>query len=54
MVMGAGARARMATEPAASTGEGDVGERGLVSTGIGQPADQLLTHPPRPRKKKRR
>ena len=53
MVMGAGARARMATETVGSTGEDD-GERGLVSTTIGQPADQLLTHPPRPRKKKRR
>ena len=53
MVMGAGARARMATETVGSTGDDD-GERGLVSTTIGQPADQLLTHPPRPRKKKRR
>jgi preprotein translocase subunit SecF len=52
MVMGAGARARMATEPTVSTGED--GERATVSAGIGQPADQLLTHPPRPRKKKRR
>ena len=52
MVMGAGARARMATETVGPTGSD--GERGLVSTTIGQPADQLLTHPPRPRKKKRR
>ncbi len=51
MVMGAGARARVVSESAA-TGDGD--ERELVSSGIGQPTDRLLSHPPRPRKKKRR
>jgi preprotein translocase subunit SecF len=59
MVMGAGVRAARViaeTSAAASDDEGADGE--LVSTGVAQqaaqPADRLLTHPPRPRKKKRR
>jgi preprotein translocase subunit SecF len=60
MVMGSGVRAaRIAAEANAVSG-GDGGDGGadtdgeLVSTGVGQePADRLLTHPPRPRKKKR-
>lgn len=55
MVMGAGVRAArvIAETNAASTGDGATdGE--LVATAVGQPADRLLTHPPRPRKKKRR
>jgi preprotein translocase subunit SecF len=52
MVMGAGARAHVVSEGDDPSVDGDQGERELVS--IGQPADRLLTHPPRPRKKKRR
>jgi preprotein translocase subunit SecF len=52
MVMGAGARAHVAPDADSVSVDGEDGERELVS--IGQPADQLLTHPPRPRKKKRR
>jgi preprotein translocase subunit SecF len=54
MVMGGGARARVVPDAASGSDDGEAGERELVSSGIGQPADQLLTHPPRPRKKKRR
>ena len=52
MVMGAGARAHVVADADDASIDGDTGERVLVS--IGQPTDQLLTHPPRPRKKKRR
>ncbi len=53
MVMGAGARARVVAEPTAD-GDDDGAERELVASGIGQSTDRLLSHPPRPRKKKRR
>ncbi len=52
MVMGAGARAHIVADADGTSVESENGERVLVS--IGQPTDQLLTHPPRPRKKKRR
>ena len=62
-VMGAGVTGRVG-EDADGDGDGDddivtVGEAAakeqqLVASGVTQPADRLLTHPPRPRKKKRR
>ncbi len=60
--MGSGVTGRVredAAPPAATDGEtgGGVGggdDRELVGTAVAQPADRLLTHPPRPRKKKRR
>jgi preprotein translocase subunit SecF len=57
-VMGSGVTGRVrddATSPEATDGEIDGGDgRELVGTAVAQPADRLLTHPPRPRKKKRR
>ncbi len=55
MVMGAGVRAaRVIAETSAASSDDDSADGELVSTGVSQPADRLLTHPPRPRKKKRR
>jgi preprotein translocase subunit SecF len=56
-VMGAGITGRLREDGSTSTDGGDEAEgddRELVGTGVAQPADRLLTHPPRPRKKKRR
>jgi preprotein translocase subunit SecF len=58
-VMGSGVTGRVrddGTSPDATDGDpdGDGGDRELVGTAVAQPADRLLTHPPRPRKKKRR
>jgi preprotein translocase subunit SecF len=61
-VMGAGATGRSAgdaklVDVVDHAGDGhDTGddERPLVASSVTQPADRLLTHPPRPRKKKRR
>jgi preprotein translocase subunit SecF len=59
-VMGAGVTGRGAGDEKLDAPVGDDGEeidedpRELVGTVITQPADRLLTHPPRPRKKKRR
>jgi preprotein translocase subunit SecF len=55
-VMGAGVTSR-AGEVVSDEADGvrdDPGDRVLVGTAVAQPADKLLTHPPRPRKKKRR
>jgi preprotein translocase subunit SecF len=58
-VMGAGVTGRVGEgddddgEPE-RIGEAAAKEQQLVSSGVTQPADRLLTHPPRPRKKKRR
>ncbi len=55
-VMGAGVTGRVLSSddlrPEGDTDEPESGE--LVATGATSPADRLLTHPPRPRKKKRR
>jgi hypothetical protein len=41
--------------PRDGDGTGDAeAEQVLVGSAVAQPADRLLTHPPRPRKKKRR
>jgi preprotein translocase subunit SecF len=59
-VMGSGVTGRVRDDgaPPATTdgdsGSGDDGDKQLVGTAVAQPADRLLTHPPRPRKKKRR
>ena len=57
-VMGAGVTGRVAGDEKLAAGlddDDDVGApRELVGTTVAQPADRLLTHPPRPRKKKRR
>jgi preprotein translocase subunit SecF len=55
-VMGAGITGRVG-EPRPSADEPNdsaVDDRELVASAVAQPADRLLTHPPRPRKKKRR
>jgi preprotein translocase subunit SecF len=59
-VMGSGVTGRVRsdgssvgdTDEETDSGGGD--DRELVGTAVAQPADRLLTHPPRPRKKKRR
>jgi preprotein translocase subunit SecF len=55
-VMGAGVTGRVLSSddlrPEGADDEEQPGE--LVTTGAATPADRLLTHPPRPRKKKRR
>jgi len=53
-VMGAGVTGRVLGADASSTPEDEQAEGELVVSGVAQPADRLLTHPPRPRKKKRR
>ena len=57
-VMGAGVTGRALGDGKLVTTDDPDGERGddreLVASGVAQPADRLLTHPPRPRKKKRR
>jgi preprotein translocase subunit SecF len=57
-VMGSGVTGRVREDGPSSDatdGETDGGDdRELVGTAVAQPADRLLTHPPRPRKKKRR
>jgi preprotein translocase subunit SecF len=56
-VMGSGVTGRVrddGTAREAGDPDGDGGDRELVGTAVAQPADRLLTHPPRPRKKKRR
>jgi preprotein translocase subunit SecF len=55
-VMGAGVTGRVGDQRVSSdepTVDAD-DDRELVSSTVAQPADRLLTHPPRPRKKKRR
>jgi len=55
MVMGAGVRAaRVIAETSAASSADEAADGELVTSGASQPADRLLTHPPRPRKKKRR
>jgi preprotein translocase subunit SecF len=59
-VMGSGVTGRVRDDGApiettdGDAGSGDDGDKQLVGTAVAQPADRLLTHPPRPRKKKRR
>jgi preprotein translocase subunit SecF len=57
-VMGAGVTGRALGDgklvAPADSDTPDDDERELVGTAVAQPADRLLTHPPRPRKKKRR
>lgn len=55
-VMGAGVTGRAGDQRASSDEPHDDADDGreLVGSAIAQPADRLLTHPPRPRKKKRR
>jgi preprotein translocase subunit SecF len=59
-VMGSGVTGRVRDDGApigttdGDSGSGDDGDKQLVGTAVAQPADRLLTHPPRPRKKKRR
>ncbi|MGA7757999.1 MAG: protein translocase subunit SecF [Ilumatobacteraceae bacterium] len=55
-VMGAGVTGRVGDQRASSDEPHDDvdDDRELVGSAIAQPADRLLTHPPRPRKKKRR
>jgi preprotein translocase subunit SecF len=55
-VMGAGVTGRVGDQRASSDEPHDDADDGreLVGSAIAQPADRLLTHPPRPRKKKRR
>ncbi len=55
-VMGAGVTGRVGDQRASSDEPHDDADddRELVGSAIAQPADRLLTHPPRPRKKKRR
>jgi len=59
-VMGAGVTGRVgeddddADADPPTVGESAAKEQQLVSSGVSSPADRLLTHPPRPRKKKRR
>ncbi len=55
-VMGAGVTGRVGDQPASSDEphQDADGDRELVGSAVARPADRLLTHPPRPRKKKRR
>jgi len=58
-VMGAGITGRVSSVAAAEGRDIDDGAEGddrepVAATSVVQPADRLLTHPPRPRKKKRR
>jgi preprotein translocase subunit SecF len=54
-VMGAGVTGRVGDQRQGDDGaETPDDDRELVGSAVSQPADRLLTHPPRPRKKKRR